>query len=84
MIKNLPANARAVGDTSLIPGSGISLGEGNGNPFHNFCLENFMDRGAWQATVYGVTKSRTRLSTQMCARTHTHTHASIFSDSFPL
>ena len=37
-------------------------GEGNGNPLQYYCLENPMDRGAWQAAVYGVAKSRTRLS----------------------
>ena len=42
-VKNLPANA---GDMGLIPGSGRSSGEGNGNPFWNSCLENAMDRGA--------------------------------------
>ena len=49
-------------DTSLIPGLGISLGIGNGSPFQCSCLENPMDRGAWRATVYGVTKSWTKLS----------------------
>ena len=44
------------------PWSGRSQGGGNGNPFWYFCLKNSMDRGAWWATVYGVTKSRTRLS----------------------
>ena len=43
------------GDLSLIPGSGSSPGEGNGNPCQYSCLENPMDRGAWQATVHGVT-----------------------------
>ena len=43
-----------------IPGSRRSPGEGNGNPFQYSCLENSMDRGAWWATVHGVTKSRTR------------------------
>ena len=38
------------------------LGEGNGNPLQSCCLENPMNRGAWQATVYGVAKSRTQLS----------------------
>ena len=38
------------------------IGEGNGNPLQYTCLENPMDRGAWQATVHGVAKSRTRLS----------------------
>ena len=42
------------GDPGLIPGLGRSPGEGNGNPFQCSCLENLMDRGAWQATVHGV------------------------------
>ena len=42
-----------------IPGLGRSPGEGNGNPLQNYCLESPMDRGAWQATVHGVAKSRT-------------------------
>ena len=45
----------------LIPKSGRSSGEGSGNPFQYSCLENCMDRGAWQATVHGVTKSWTQL-----------------------
>ena len=56
------ASACNVGDLGLIPGLGRSPGEGNGNPLKYFCLENPMDRGAWWATVYGVAKSRTRLS----------------------
>ena len=44
-----------------VPGSGLSPGEGNGNPFQYSCLENPMDGGAWQAKVYGVKKSQTRL-----------------------
>ena len=52
MIKNLPANA---GDMDLFPGLGRSPGVGNGNPFQYSCLENSMDRGAWWATVQGVT-----------------------------
>ena len=47
------------GDTGLIPGSRRSLGEGNGNPLQYSCLENSMDRGAWRATVHGVTVSDT-------------------------
>ena len=47
------------GDPSLIPRLVISLGEGNGNPLQYSCLENPMDKGAWQATVHGVAKSRT-------------------------
>ena len=45
----------------LIPGSGRSPGEGNGNPLQSCCLENPIDREAWWATVHGVGKSRTRL-----------------------
>ena len=50
------------GDRGLIPGLGSYPGEGNGNPLQYSCLENFMDRGAWRATVHEATKSRTRLS----------------------
>ena len=44
------------GDLDVIPGLGGSPGEGNGNPLQYPCLENLMDRGAWWATVYGVTR----------------------------
>ena len=44
------------GNLGLIPGSGISPGEGNGNPLQYSCLENSIDRGAWWATVHGVSK----------------------------
>ena len=50
------------GDPGSIPGSGRSPGEGNGYPRQYSCLENSMDRRAWQATVHGVTKSQTGLS----------------------
>ena len=50
------------GDPGSISGLGRSPGEGNGNPLQYSCLENFMDRGAWRATVHGVTKTLTRLS----------------------
>ena len=50
------------GDRGLIPGSGRSPGEGNGNPMHYSCLENPMDGGAWEVIVHGVAKSWTRLS----------------------
>ena len=58
-VKNPPA---ATGDVGLIPGSGRSPGEGNGKPLQYSCLENLMDRGAWGATVHGVTKNQTQLS----------------------
>ena len=52
-----------VGDTGSLPESGRSPGEGNGNPLQYSCLENPMDRGAWQATVHGVTESDTTEAT---------------------
>ena len=52
-VNNLPANAA---DPGSIPGLGRYSGEGNGNPLLYACLENPMDRGAWRATVHGVTK----------------------------
>ena len=51
-----------VGDVGSIPGLGRSPGEGNGNPLQCSCLENPLDRGAWWATVHGVTKSQTQMS----------------------
>ena len=57
-VKNSPASA---GETSLIHWLARSPGGGHGNPLQYSCLENSMDRGAWQATVHGVTKSQTRL-----------------------
>ena len=59
VVKNLPVNA---GDLGMIPGLGRS--PGNGNPLQYSCLGNPMDRGAWPATVHGVTKSQTWLSNQ--------------------
>ena len=56
VVKNLPANT---GDGCWIPGLGRSSGEGNGNPLPYSCLGNPMDRGAWQATVRGVSENRT-------------------------
>ena len=56
MKKNLPASSGATGDTGLIPGSGRSLGEGNGNLLQYTYLGNPIDRGAWQATVREVAK----------------------------
>ena len=52
------------GNMDLITRSGRFLGVGNGKPLQYFCLENSMNRGAWQATVHGVKKSQTQLSTQ--------------------
>ena len=58
-VKNLLANAGDTGDSGSIPGLGRSLGEGKGNPLQYLCLENPRDRGAWWATVHGVTESQT-------------------------
>ena len=52
-------SARNAGNPGLIPGSGRSAGEGNGYPLQYSCLENSMDRGAYQAKVHGITKSWT-------------------------
>ena len=54
MVKNLPANAGELRDAGSVPGLGRS-GGGHGNPLQSSCLENPMDRGAWRATVHGVT-----------------------------
>ena len=63
------------GDSGLIPASGRSPGEGNGNPLQHSCLENPMDRGAWWATVHGSEKVRHDWVTNRThARAHTHTH----------
>ena len=56
------ASAYNSGDLGSIPGLARSPGEGNGNPLQYSCLENPMDRGAWWATVHGVTKNGTGLS----------------------
>ena len=67
VIKNPPANSGDLRHSGSIPGWGRSPGGGHGNPLQDSCLENHMDRGAWWATVHGVSKSRARLSN---TRTH--------------
>ena len=62
MVKNLPTNTGDIRDLGSIPGLGRSPGGGHGSPLQYSCLENPMDGGAWQATVHGVAKSRTRMS----------------------
>ena len=59
VVKNPPSIAGDARDMGSIPASERSLGVGNGNPLQYSCLENSMDRGAWQATVHGVTESQT-------------------------
>ena len=63
VVKNLPVNAGDAGDVGLIPGLERYPGVGNSHPLQYSCLENSIDRGAWLATVHGVTKSWTQLST---------------------
>ena len=62
MVKNSPANAGDTRDVGLIPGSGRSPGERNGNPCKYSCLENSMNRGTQWATVQEVSKSWTQFS----------------------
>ena len=68
VVKNLPANAGDVRDVGLIPGWGRSPGRRHGHPLQYSCLENPVDRRAWEATVHRVVKSQTRLKRR---RTHT-------------
>ena len=60
-VKNPPANAGGIRDVGSIPGLERSPREGNGNPLQYSCLENVMDREAWQAIVHRITKSQTQL-----------------------
>ena len=59
VVKNPPVNAGDLKEVGWIAGSGKSPGRGHGNPLQYSCLENPLDRGAWWATVCGVTKSWT-------------------------
>ena len=79
VVTNPPANAGDVRDVDLIPGSGRSPRGGRGNPLQYSCLENPMDRGAWQAIVHGVAKSWTRLKQlsrhmHVCVCVYAHTY----------
>ena len=77
-IRNMPTSAGDARKAGSIPGSGRSPRVGNGNPLQYSCLENSMDRGAWQAIVHGVTKSLIQLST------HTpNTYLSWFMGALP-
>ena len=76
MVKNLPANARDVGDSGWIPGSGRSPGEGNINPFQYSCLGNSMDQGAWGLQSTGLQRVRHNLATK-----HTHNNNNVFKNS---
>ena len=58
LVRNSPAYVGNTGDMVQIPGSGRSLGGGDGNPLQYSCLKNPVDKGAWRATVHGVTRAR--------------------------
>ena len=69
LVKDSSANTRDARDAGWIPGSGRSPGGENGNPLQYSCLENFMDRRAWEVTVHGSQRVG-----HNWAWTHTHTH----------
>ena len=77
MVSNLPANAGDVRDTGSIPRSGRSPGRGHSNPIQYSCLENPMDRGAWQATVHGVATVGHDSVTNMLAKSSRNVHRNI-------
>ena len=70
MVKNPPDNAGDVRDAGSIPGSGRPPEEGHGNPLQCSCLENPMDRAAWQATVQRAAESDTTEVTKHIAHTY--------------
>ena len=70
VLKNPLFNAEDIRDMGSIPGSGRSPGGGHDNPLQYSCLENPMDRGAWWATIHGVTKSQTLLKRLRLHSTH--------------
>ena len=61
VVKTLPAKE---GDAGSVPAWGRSFAEGNGNPLQYSCLGNLIDRGAWQAAVHGVARTRNDLVTK--------------------
>ena len=70
-VKNLPANAGDIRGVGSVPGSGRSPGEGRGYPLQYSCLQNLMDRAAWQATLHRVAESdRTERTWHACKQTH--------------
>ena len=81
VVKNPPANARAIKDACLIPASGRSPGRGHGNLLQYSCLENPMHREAWRATVHSVAKSQTRQSDLAHAHAHTAVWRALLLDN---
>ena len=78
VVKNLNINVGDLRDGGLVHGLERSPVEGNGNPFQHFCLENSKDRGDWQATVHGVTRSWTQLK-QLSTAQYTTKEARIYN-----
>ena len=74
-VENLPVMQKNAGDAGSIPGSGRSPGGGYGNPIQYCCLENPMDRGAWQATIHRVAESDT---TEVTWHVHTHGYTAFY------
>ena len=77
VVKNPLANAGDIRDTGSIPGSGRSSGGGHGNPLQCPCLKNSMDRGAWRATVHGVTKESDTTEQQTLSLSEGHLRGSL-------
>ena len=73
VVENPPVSAGDTGVSGLIPGSGRSPGEGNGNPLQYSCLKNPIDKGAWQVAVHGVAESDA---------TSTHTYFMCIADMY--
>ena len=84
VVKNPLVSGRNAGDVGLIPGMERSHEGGNGNPLQYSCLVNSMDRGAWQATVHGVTNRHDWLTHTHCAHNISRHHAKIFTHIIPL
>ena len=81
VVKNPHANGGDAGDVDSNPGSGRSPERENGNPLQYSCLKNFMDRIAWWATIYSVTKRQTWLSDRACTNI---IYTSLHRDVFPI
>ena len=82
VVKNLPANAGDARDAGLILRLGRSPGEGNANPLQYSCLENLMDRGAWQATVHEVARVGHNLVTKPTPYTRNHIICGLLFSAF--
>ena len=78
VVKKLLASAGRLRDTGLIPVSGRSPGGGPSNPLQYSCLENLMDRGAWQAAVQRVAQNHARLSNLACMHAQCDRHPARF------